>query len=217
MRLFPLSVVGSCLVASATPLLGPVAAQAQCPFDWLPGQGVPGVLGKVSAATVWDPDGPGPQPELLVMGGSFRIAGDVVASRVAAWNGSNFQSLGSGVDGDDGAAFVYALSLFHGELLAGGYFSTAGGVSANSCWNAPPGSTTSRAAAASSSATCWPPRPGHDLEAGQLEVTIGRQRPALAQLAHDHGARAVGERECREPARSRETRTCSRFPMECRG
>ena len=35
-------------------------AAAQCIEGWVPGDGVPGVNGRVNAVTTWDPDGPGP-------------------------------------------------------------------------------------------------------------------------------------------------------------
>ena len=40
-------------------------AFAQCPVDWLPGEGRPGVTGDlvVWALTSWQPDGAGSQPE----------------------------------------------------------------------------------------------------------------------------------------------------------
>jgi hypothetical protein len=70
-----------------------LTAAAQCPDHWLPGQGIPGqgipgLNGTVYAITTWDPDGPGPQPKLLVVGGSFTVAGDVQAANIAAWDGS---------------------------------------------------------------------------------------------------------------------------------
>lgn len=63
-------------------------------YDWRPGQGVPGIDGTVHAAITWDPDGAGPLPEWLVVGGSFNVAGDVVANSVAAWDGQRWHSVG---------------------------------------------------------------------------------------------------------------------------
>ena len=115
-----------CLSVPAPMLVAPTAARGQCPSDWLPGQGIPGVDGYANAVTVWDPDGLGPGPALLVVGGDFEVAGGAVASDIAAWDGSAWQPLGSGMDGD-----VFALAGYNGELIAGGYFTTAGGASAN--------------------------------------------------------------------------------------
>src|SRR5262245_55045382 len=120
---------GPCLMVSAL-AAGPTAAQGQCPFDWFPGEGAAGIMGGVLAATAWDPDGAGPQPELLVVGGTFRVAGGVIANNVAAWDGSAWQPLGSGMSGGFPTQ-VLALAVYNGELIAGGYFRTAGGASAN--------------------------------------------------------------------------------------
>ncbi|MBI4930662.1 MAG: hypothetical protein HY841_07860 [Bacteroidetes bacterium] len=52
------------------------------------------------------------------------------------WNGTNWDSLGSGMGGVANA-FVRALAMYNGELYAGGYFTTAGGNPANyiAKWN----------------------------------------------------------------------------------
>src|SRR5690349_8672581 len=59
-----------------------------CTPDWLPGEGIPGVAGTVRASVEWDPDGPGPAPARLVIGGSFSIVGTATASNVAQWDGT---------------------------------------------------------------------------------------------------------------------------------
>ena len=112
-----------------------VRAPAQCATQWLPGSGVPGIYGQVLATVLWDPDGTGPLPPALVVGGSTWMAGTTVTRGIAAYDfGSrSWSSLGSGIDGD-----VSALTtLPNGDLVAGGYFATAGGVSANNIarWN----------------------------------------------------------------------------------
>jgi hypothetical protein len=117
----------SLYLALAVSLCLPVApVRAQCPDHWLPGQGLPGVNGYVYAMTTWDPDGPGPQPELLVVGGFFGVAGEVLAANIAAWDGVAWHPLGSGMNGS-----VEALTVHEGQLIAGGEFTTAGGVAAN--------------------------------------------------------------------------------------
>jgi hypothetical protein len=75
--------------------MSPVAAQ--CPEQWLTGHGIPGVNGEVNAVVKWDPDGAGPKPELLVVGGNFTTAGTVRANRIAAWDGTAWQTLGAGI------------------------------------------------------------------------------------------------------------------------
>src|SRR5262245_11662373 len=73
-------------------------ANAQCAFEWRAGEGMPGVNGEVYATMQWDPDGPGPQAELLIVGGSFSLADATLAKNIAAWDGQNWHSLGSGVN-----------------------------------------------------------------------------------------------------------------------
>jgi hypothetical protein len=62
----------------------------------------------------------------LIVGGWFWEAGGVDANYIAAWSGSSWSALGSGMDGE-----VYALTSYMGRLIAGGVFTTAGGVSAS--------------------------------------------------------------------------------------
>src|SRR4030095_8157977 len=86
--------------------------------------------------TMWDPDGAGPMPPTLVVGGEFTIAGTALANRIAACDPVTgaWSALGSGMNG----SFVYALAtLPNGDLVAGGHLTTAGGVSANyiARWN----------------------------------------------------------------------------------
>ena len=65
---------------------------------------------------------------ILVLGGAFSIAGTVVANRIAAYDPATsvWSALGSGMNGE-----VWALTaLPNGDLVAGGPFTSAGGVSA---------------------------------------------------------------------------------------
>lgn len=64
----------------------------------------------------------------LYAGGYFSSMGGVPASYIAQWNGSEWSSLGSGLDGVL-YANVTTLTFFGGNLYAGGGFSTAGGIS----------------------------------------------------------------------------------------
>jgi hypothetical protein len=111
------------------------AANGQtCPLQWLPGDGVAGVNGPVNVAIAWDPDGSGPAPEGLVVGGSFSVAEKVLAKSIACWDPatSTWSTLGAGVNGS-----VNALAVLDGKLYAGGSFTAAGAVSANgiACWD----------------------------------------------------------------------------------
>ena len=118
------------LAAAGVVLCAPSTSGQEC--DWLPGEGIPGTNWPVFAAGTWDPDGEGPEPELLIVGGGFGAAGDVVANGIAAWNGSDWQQLGSGMNGP-----ILAQTVYNGELIAAGEFTTAGGVPCSSIarWN----------------------------------------------------------------------------------
>ncbi len=107
-----------------------VPATADCTPDWLPGGGLPGISGQVHAQVMWDPDGPGVQPERLVVGGRFSVAGDSLAVNVAMWDGSSWQPMGDGFGGvlsSVNEPEVNALVVTpSGELIAGGRFLKSG-------------------------------------------------------------------------------------------
>ncbi|MBI3851539.1 MAG: hypothetical protein HY298_14875, partial [Verrucomicrobia bacterium] len=97
--------------------------------DWVSMGGLPGADGIVNAVVV---DGAGN----LYIGGSFTIAGEVKANRVARWNGTAWSALGSGLEGSD-YADVTALAVSGMDLYAGGRFTMAGGIAATNVakWN----------------------------------------------------------------------------------
>jgi hypothetical protein len=69
----------------------------------------------------------------LIAGGSFDKADGALAPGIAAWNGSSWSSIGGGVGGGFGGnpyGTVYALVAHGDSLIAGGGFTTAGGVPA---------------------------------------------------------------------------------------
>ncbi|MBX3386383.1 MAG: hypothetical protein KF768_07420 [Phycisphaeraceae bacterium] len=105
----------------------PFNAIAQCGEGrWEPGQAIAGANGPVHALEWWDPDGDGPQPRCLVIGGAFTIIGNVAADRIAMWNPDTgeWSTLGAGMNGT-----VKALATTpNGELIAGGSFFQAGGL-----------------------------------------------------------------------------------------
>ena len=86
-----------------------------------------GMDNNVDSLAVFDEDGPGPQPPVLIAGGSFTTAGGVPANRIARWDGTQWSPLGSGC-----SSSVNALAVFNDgsgdELYVGGDFSSAGGV-----------------------------------------------------------------------------------------
>ncbi|MBC7773693.1 MAG: immunoglobulin domain-containing protein [Pyrinomonadaceae bacterium] len=107
-------------------LLASPAAEAQCTGQWLPGHDRPFLDGDVNAMTHWDPDGPGPLPECLVIGGGFQIAGFQTCNRITIWDGTSFRALGAGFNN-----FVRSVVSFNGELIAGGDFTSSGGTTVN--------------------------------------------------------------------------------------
>lgn len=126
-----------------------LGAWGECPGDdgtptcdelaWLPTfGGEPGMNYRVHCQIVFD-DGLGGGPALYA-GGSFTSAAGVTANRIAKWNprAGTWSPLGSGLNDP-----VIALAIFDDgfgggpALYAGGYFTTAGGVTANRIakWN----------------------------------------------------------------------------------
>ncbi|MCO6436111.1 MAG: hypothetical protein J5J06_03395 [Phycisphaerae bacterium] len=115
----------SVLLGFVAIIAAPVYGQCQ----WLPGDGAPGLYPTIAVAeawTLWDPDGPGGQPELLVLGGEFSVVGKTVANNIAAWDGSNWSPLGTGMN-DAVRAFTVFDDGSGPALYAGGEFTTAGG------------------------------------------------------------------------------------------
>ncbi len=91
-----------------------------------------GVNGTVCVTVNWDPDGAGPLPAELVVGGRFSSVGGMPVNNIAAWDGEVWHAFGAGVDDT-----VKALTVFGGQLVAGGWFSHAGGSAARrvAIWN----------------------------------------------------------------------------------
>jgi hypothetical protein len=75
----------------------------------------------------------------LIVGGNFDFAGGVPAVNIARYDGTTWHALGQGLTGAEppGVAFCTALAVFNGDLIAGGHFQTAGGVTATNIarWN----------------------------------------------------------------------------------
>lgn len=70
-----------------------------------------------------------PADDGLYVGGRFTNINGVAANRVAKWNGTSWNALGSGMSYDDDTCRVRTLASRNGSLYAGGTFDTAGGVS----------------------------------------------------------------------------------------
>lgn len=122
--------IRSLALALATIL--PCGVYAQCDPHWLPGQGTAGVGAFVFASTMWDPDGGGPLDPLMVVGGEFAMAGGwLPVNKIAAWDGSEWSTFGSGIEAGSSSTVINSLvTLNDGSLVAAGDFTIAGGVSA---------------------------------------------------------------------------------------
>jgi hypothetical protein len=82
-----------------------------------------GTNGSVRSLAVFDPDGPSPLPELLILGGGFTTAGGQQARGIAAWDGNAWLTMGAGVNGRP-----ESMAIFDGHLYIGGRFTQAGGI-----------------------------------------------------------------------------------------
>jgi hypothetical protein len=126
------------LAAACTAI--PILAHAQC-GGWSNeltfGTGYD--LREVHAIGTWDPDGPGPLPPRLVVGGQF-VTGSPVLNHIALWDGATWQPLASGMNGGIRGLATWdpdASGPQIANLVAGGGFSTAGGLAAKNIarWN----------------------------------------------------------------------------------
>lgn len=86
--------------------------------DWISTGGYTGAEGYVNAMAV-DASGN------LYIAGEFIAVSDILANRIAKWNGSTWTPLGEGLNG-----LVETIAVSGNNVYAGGEFSTAGGVSA---------------------------------------------------------------------------------------
>jgi hypothetical protein len=119
------------LLLLSMPLVA-LVARAQCSDQWLVPDPAFTTNGLVCALELWDPDGPGPQAEILIVAGSFSSAGGASVSNIAAWDGTHWLPLGPGTNGR-----VQSLATLNGEVFASGYFTAAGNTPAQNvaAWN----------------------------------------------------------------------------------
>lgn len=131
--------VGLAVACAALMGLGSGVARSQCVggFGQVAGQGLPGVNGTVYAMVEWDPDGAGPEGTWLVVGGTFTVAGDVMARNIAAWDGSRWRAMGAGLAAAEnlGGGGVTDLCVFNGQVYASGFFGGSGMPSSPARWN----------------------------------------------------------------------------------
>ncbi|MBL0921731.1 MAG: hypothetical protein IBJ10_06340 [Phycisphaerales bacterium] len=114
------------------------------------GVGLRGGDATVRVIADYDPDGPGPAPAVLAVGGGFAQTHDTLLNvrRVALWDGQSWAALGAGIQAgsNTGSSLglssptVRALAAFDEDqggpggvrLYAAGYFGDAGGIATNS-------------------------------------------------------------------------------------
>lgn len=100
------------------------------------------------ASQTWQPLGTGVNDAVfalavyngeLIVGGDLTNAGGVAVGRIARWDGSQWHALGAPGSGVSGAnpPWVMSLTVYNDELVVGGWFTQAGGISANRIvrWN----------------------------------------------------------------------------------
>jgi hypothetical protein len=108
-RLFRIVGCLSCLLAIGMPVM---SVDLPDDINWLSGQSV---AGDINAFAVYG--------NQLIAAGEFLEIGGVPADYIAAWDGSSWSPLGTGMNGP-----VKALTVCNGLLIAGGEFTSAGSV-----------------------------------------------------------------------------------------
>ena len=112
------------LVALFAILKFPAHAQ-ECLPQWVFGEPMPGTDNTVLCSVVWTPRGA--DEPWLVIGGKFRVAGNVLANGIAAWDGKHWHSFGSAITDSDFFE-VNALEVYQGDLYAAGWFDGVDGL-----------------------------------------------------------------------------------------
>ncbi|MBL8749922.1 MAG: WD40 repeat domain-containing protein [Planctomycetes bacterium] len=93
-------------------LLACTTALAQvCAPQWQDGDPVPYASGTVTDLVTWDPDGAGPEPQLLIAGGRFS-AGTLHDVLVAAYDGVQWRPLGT-----PSGTSITAMTVWNGQLV----------------------------------------------------------------------------------------------------
>jgi hypothetical protein len=117
-------------VAGEFTIAGGVAANNIARWNgsaWAPfGSGLTGVATPRGHTLMTLPNGD------LVVGGEFTVVDGVEATSIARWDGASWSPFGSGLLAGADSGQVFALTTMqNGDLVAAGWFSSAGGVSAN--------------------------------------------------------------------------------------
>lgn len=120
------------LVVSLGAFAGTAAAQCN-----LVGEAIlhmPDADGDVLASAVWDPDGVGPRPPVVVLGGSFRVLGDAASPGLVLYEpvSRQYSTLGTGIAAASGTASIVAITVLpNNDVCVAGAFTSIDGVPAN--------------------------------------------------------------------------------------
>ena len=107
-------------------------ARGQCEPEWVPTGYGQNITGTVQCFAQFDPDGTGPQPLSLIVGGSgLRRPGSTDSSKLMAYDGPDWSLI------EQSGGSVYDMTVYNGQLIVAGFFSSVVGVPANSiaAWN----------------------------------------------------------------------------------
>ena len=132
----------------------------------------------------------------IVAGGVFTKAGAVSARNIARWDGAAWSPLGSGLTGfmqgtTDASRLLGLAVLASGDVVAGGYFTTAGGVSAKNVarWN---GTAWSEIGSGVTSTDGFAPFVSAFLELPNGDLVVGGHFTAAGGVSAKHIARWDG-------------------------
>ena len=128
------------LAGLASAMVSGLAVGQPCDGQWQTGNGVPGISGNGSGVLMsWDPDGAGTQPELLYVGGTYKLAHTTLVKSLASWEplfsaqnpAGIWRDVAGGLSGAGGAlGSAFTMLPIGTDMLIGGQFTTAGAVAA---------------------------------------------------------------------------------------
>lgn len=115
------SVIHVCVLASAGQFLFNSTSLGQCTSHWVPSVNAQAPNGDVRAIAEWDPDGAGPQPSQILVGGDFTQIGGIAANHIAAFQPATGIWSPLGPPGGGVEFPVYAIQpMANGKVVAGG-------------------------------------------------------------------------------------------------
>ena len=113
-------------------------AVAQCPPVFADGEPGQGIKGTANCAINFDPDGAGPSPSLLIVGGRELELPGLLKCALLAYDGVRWSRLDT-TSSLAGAGYftINAMTVLNGELIVAGFFSSIAGVPATNiaAWN----------------------------------------------------------------------------------